>query len=169
MVQDILQKLNSIGADFIWIYAIYQEQMRINKALKDEITNVTASHDLLRHTCDLAEYRITSLESMLFRSGDDDASDSDTEFLSGSSTEGEMNDQQEEVSQLKAEIRRLQLAHEAGMVEMAQVTRNYEDALIRASELIAADAKKIAELEAQRGSGAVDPSCTSIKSEHVEA
>ena len=169
MVQDILQKLNSIGADFIWLFAIYQEQMRLNKALKDEITNVSASHELLRQTCNLAEHKVTSLESMLFTSGDGDASDSDTEFFSGSSTEEEMNDQQEEVSQLKAEIRRLQLAHEAGMVEMAQVTRNYEDALTRASELIAADAKRIAELEARRGSGVVDPNCGSIKSEHVEA
>jgi len=48
MVQDVLQKLNSIGADFIWIFAVYQEQMRINKGLKDEITNVSASHELLR-------------------------------------------------------------------------------------------------------------------------
>ena len=169
MVQDILQKLNSIGADFIWLFAIYQEQMRINKELKGEITNVTASHELLRQTCDLAEHKITSLESLLFKSDGDDASDSDTEFFSGSSTEEGMEDLHEEASHLKAEIRRLQLAHETEMVEMAQVHRNYEEALNRATELIAADTKKIAELEARHESRVVDQNCDSIKSEHREA
>ena len=80
-----------------------------------------------------------------------------------------MEDLHEEASHLKAEIRRLQLAHETEMVEMAQVHRNYEEALNRATELIAADTKKIAELEARHESRVVDQNCDSIKSEHREA
>ncbi|KIV98302.1 uncharacterized protein PV09_09852, partial [Verruconis gallopava] len=57
MVQDVLQKLNLIGADFIWIFAVYQEQMRINKQLKDEVTKISASHKMLHQIYDLQNRR----------------------------------------------------------------------------------------------------------------
>ncbi|KAH8722826.1 hypothetical protein GQ44DRAFT_729225 [Phaeosphaeriaceae sp. PMI808] len=155
MVQDVLQKLNSIGADFIWIFAVYQEQMRINKGLKDEITNVSASYELLRQTYDLAEKRITSLESLLFSSSDDE-SDRYTEFSSGSPTEEKV--QQEEISYLREQCHRIQLEHETEVAEMAETTQKYEEALRRASDLVAASAKKIEELEARGGSQANDQS-----------
>lgn len=148
MVQDVLQKLNSIGADFVWIFAIYQEQTRINKALKDDITNISASHELLRQTYNLAEQEISSLKSLLYNSGDD-ASDGYTASSSESSTEEMIKDQQEEISYLKAESRRVEREHEAEMAEMTEITRKYEEALTHASVLVAAGAKKIAELEAK--------------------
>lgn len=165
MVQDVLQKLNSIGADFVWIFAVYQEQMRINKSLKDDITNVSASHELLRQTYDLAEQEIESLKSQLYISGDD-ASDGYTEFSCESSAEEKVKDQQEEISYLKAENHRIQLEHEAGM---AQATRKYEETLSRASDMVITSAKRIAELEARGESEFVDQSCDSIKKEYTEA
>jgi histidinol phosphatase-like PHP family hydrolase len=168
MVQDVLQKLNSIGADFIWIFAVYQEQMRINKGLKDEITNVSASHELLRQTYDLAEQKITSLESLLYHSGDDE-SDAYTDFSSGSATEEKIKDQQEEISYLKAENRRIELQHGAEISGMAEATQKYEEALARASDLVITSAKRIAELEARMESEVTDQNCDFIKSENTEA
>jgi predicted S18 family serine protease len=168
MVQDVLQKLNSIGADFVWIFAVYQEQMRINKSLKDDITNVSASHELLRQAYDLAEREIASLKSQLYNSGDD-ASDGYTEFSSESSAEERVKDQQEEISYLKAENRRIQLEHEAEMSGMAEATRRYEETLARASEMVSTSAKRIAELEARRESEVIDQSCDSVKQESEEA
>ncbi|KAH8726680.1 hypothetical protein GQ44DRAFT_791865 [Phaeosphaeriaceae sp. PMI808] len=168
MVQDVLQKLNSIGADFIWMIAVYQEQMRINKGLKDDITNASASYELLRQANNLAEQKITSLESQLYNSRDD-SSDRYTEFSSESFTEEQIKDQQEEISYLKSENRRIQLEHEAEMSRMAEATRKYEEALARASDMVITSAKRIAEFEALRESEVVDQNCNSIKSEHTEA
>ncbi|KIV98392.1 uncharacterized protein PV09_09775 [Verruconis gallopava] len=147
MVQDVLQKLNSIGADFVWIFAVYEEQKRINKELKDEITNVSASHELLRQTYDLAEQKITSLESRLYNSCND-TSDSYTEVSLESSTREKIKDQQDQISYLVAESRRVERRHKAEMAAMAEITTKYEEALAHMSALVAAGAKKIAELEA---------------------
>ncbi|KAF2839906.1 hypothetical protein M501DRAFT_1015988 [Patellaria atrata CBS 101060] len=148
MVQDVLQKLNSIGADFVWIFAIYQEQTRIIKALKDDITNISASHELLRETYNLAEQEITSLKSLLYNSE-------------------MMKDQQEEISYLKAESRRVEREHEVGMAGMTEITRKYEEALTHASALVAAGAKKIAELEAKGESQVSDQSHEMNESEEA--
>ncbi|MCJ1422903.1 hypothetical protein MMC29_000783 [Sticta canariensis] len=126
MVQDVLQKLNSIGADF----------------------------------------EISSLKSLLYNSGDD-ASDGYTESSSESSTEEMMKDQQEEISYLKAESRRVEREHEAEMAGMTEITRKYEEALTHASALVAAGAKKIAELEAKGESQVSDQSHEMNESEEA--
>lgn len=55
-------KLNSVGTDFLWIFAIYQEQMRINKTLHSQITKLTATNILLRGTCNRLEEKLEILE-----------------------------------------------------------------------------------------------------------
>jgi hypothetical protein len=150
LVQDFLQKLNSIGADFLWVFAVYQEQLRINKGLKDHIINLSASNELSRQTCDRAEQRITSLESLLF----DHGSDCYKEISSAGSatleqTQEWVKEQEEEIVHIKAENRRIQAEHATQVAE-------YQKALTHAGDLIIARGKKIEELEVRNTIDAAD-------------
>jgi hypothetical protein len=134
LVQDVFEKLHSIGADFLWVFGLYHQQLMANKeledrkkSLQDQVWSLQASHELLRRHCNLAEQKILSLEAALL----DDDSDCSTEFEPEVPTafEQKIKTLEEQIVHLKAE------------------NRGMKEGLENAGDVIIAYAKKIDEFE----------------------
>jgi phage shock protein A len=134
------KKLDSLRADFVWILAMYQEQLRTNKDLNNQVINVSATHDLLRIEYNRAYEKIGKLESMLL---DEYENTSDTPCCQ------ELVQTHERIKQLEANVRELETEKQTMLREhkttMAEVTKAYKDLLSNAGSLFDASVKKLKE------------------------
>ena len=145
IVQNHLQNVKSLSDGFVQIFSAYQEQLRINRELRDQNVAVLATHELLSGEYDDVNERVLVLESMACSGSDGDTcavcSIGRTEGLEPARTEI----LEKENARLTIENQRIQIHYETMLLD---VTQKHKEALSNAGDLIIASTKKIDELEA---------------------